>query len=86
MWHAGIMDPRRRLLTAIKNRDRTIAAAAQALTATHDAIADAIRHGMPVHEAVELTGYHRNTIARICRNRDVPDRRRKPQQPPAGTL
>lgn len=74
MWHAGVMstDPVRAIRTAVARRERNRQRDDEAV---HDAIAKAVLAGADVKEVAEASGYHRNHVARIARERGVPDAR-----------
>lgn len=62
------MDPIARIRTAKTTRD-------DANEEFHAAIADAVRRLVPVDTVAAESGYHRNHVARIARERGVPDAR-----------
>jgi hypothetical protein len=56
-----------------------------ATAAYHAAIADAVRHDVPVNQVAAVSGYHRNHVGRIARAHGVPDARHKPRRKPGGS-
>ncbi|MGC5019035.1 hypothetical protein [Micromonospora sp. DT47] len=62
------MDPIARIRATKTARD-------EATDAFYDAIADAVRAQVPVETVAVESGYHRNHVGRIARERGVPDAR-----------
>lgn len=68
MWHSQLMDPIARIRATKNARDETA-------EAFHAAIAEAVAARVPVETVAAECGYHRNHVARIARERGVPDAR-----------
>ena len=68
MWHSQVMDHIARIRATKTARD-------EANEAFHTAIADAVAARVPVDTVATESGYHRNHVGRIARERGVPDAR-----------